>query len=143
MVVQNQVRKDLYFDSVTLMVASSMMRQLEGVDGAAVMMGTEHNRQLLEDSGLLGPDIEPFGVNDTVVAVRAESAQAAQAAIALFDAQMSGGPEPWPRPRPRIPAQIWRLSPCRGGLRGPRRKRRWGRGCTCSCSAITFHWRMR
>ena len=33
MVVQNQVRKDLYFDSVTLMVASSMMRQLEGVDG--------------------------------------------------------------------------------------------------------------
>ena len=91
MVVQNQVRKDLYFDSVTLMVASSMMRQLEGVDGAAVMMGTEHNRQLLEDSGLLGPDIEPFGVNDTVVAVRAESAQAAQAAIALFDAQISGG----------------------------------------------------
>ena len=27
MVVQNQVRKDLYFDSVTLMVASSMMRE--------------------------------------------------------------------------------------------------------------------
>lgn len=90
MVIQNQVRKDLYFDSVTLMVASSMMRQLEGVDGAAVMMGTDHNRQLMADSGLLGPDIEPFGVNDTVVAVRAETAQAAQAAIDLFDAHISG-----------------------------------------------------
>ena len=77
MVIQNQVRKDLYFDSVTLMVASSMMRQLEGVDNAAVMMGTDHNRQLMTDSGLLGPDMEPFGVNDTVVGIRAESREAA------------------------------------------------------------------
>lgn len=90
MVIQNQVRKDLYFDSVTLMVASSMMRQLEGVDNAAVMMGTDHNRQLMTDSGLLGPDMEPFGVNDTVVGIRAESQEAAQAAIDLFDDYISG-----------------------------------------------------
>lgn len=90
MVIQNQVRKNLYFDSVTLMVASSMMRQLDGVDNAAVMMGTEHNRQLMTDSGLLSEGMEPFGVNDTVVGIRAASPEAAQRAIALFDDYISG-----------------------------------------------------
>lgn len=90
MVLKNQVRKDLYFDSVTLMVASSMMRQLEGVENAAVMMGTDHNRQLMTDSGLLASDMEAFGVNDTVVGIRAESQEAAQAAMDLFESYISG-----------------------------------------------------
>lgn len=90
MVTKNQVRKNLYFDSVTLMVASSMMRRMEGVENAAVMMGTDHNRELMSDAGLIGPDTEAFGVNDTVVGVLAESEEAAEAAIAFFDSYLSG-----------------------------------------------------
>ena len=90
MITKNQVRKHLYFDSVTLMVASSMMRGLDGVINAAVMMGTDHNRALMTQAGLLGPDMEPFGVNDTVVGILAESEQAAQAAIAFFDDYIGG-----------------------------------------------------
>ena len=73
MITKNQIRKNLYFDSVTLMVASSMMRGLDGVVNAAVMMGTDHNRSLMTQAGLIGPDTEPFGVNDTVVGIQAES----------------------------------------------------------------------
>ena len=90
MITKNQVRKNLYFDSVTLMVASSMMRRMEGVQNAAVMMGTDHNRELMTDAGLIGPDTEAFGVNDTVVGVLAESEEAAEAAIAFFDSYLSG-----------------------------------------------------
>ena len=43
MIRKNEVRKNQYYDSVTLMVASSEMRRLEGVENAAVMMGTDHN----------------------------------------------------------------------------------------------------
>lgn len=90
MITTNQIRKNLYFDSVTLMVASSMMRGLDGVINAAVMMGTDHNRSLMTQAGLIGPDTEPFGVNDTVVGVQAESDEAAQAAIAFFDDYIGG-----------------------------------------------------
>lgn len=87
---KNQVRKNLYFDSVTLMVASSAMRQMEGVINAAVMMGTDHNRDLMTNAGLIGPDTPPFGVNDTVIGVQAQTSQAAEAAIAYFDTFISG-----------------------------------------------------
>ena len=90
MITKNQIRKNLYFDSVTLMVASSMMRGLEGVTNAAVMMGTDHNRALMTQAGLIGPDTEPFGVNDTVVGIQAESEEAAQAAVAFFDDYIGG-----------------------------------------------------
>lgn len=85
MIIKNEVRKNLYFDSVTLMVASSQMRQLDGVENAAVMMGTDHNRALMTDAGLIGPDTEPFDVNDTVVGILAETQEAAEAAVAFFD----------------------------------------------------------
>ncbi len=85
MITKNQVRKNLYFDSVTLMVASSKMREMPGIGNAAVMMGTDHNRALMTAAGLIGPDTEPFGVNDTVVGILAESESAADAAIAYFD----------------------------------------------------------
>ena len=85
MIIKNEVRKNLYFDSVTLMVASSKMRELDGVQNAAVMMGTDHNRSLMTAAGLIGPDTEPFGVNDTVLGILAESEEAAEAAAAFFD----------------------------------------------------------
>lgn len=89
MITKNQVRKNLYFDSVTLMVASSKMREMEGIENAAVMMGTDHNRALMTAAGLLGDGMEEFGVNDTVVGILAESEAAAEAAIAYFDEYIS------------------------------------------------------
>lgn len=85
MIRKNEVRKNQYYDSVTLMVASSEIQRLEGIENAAVMMGTDHNRMLMTDAGLIGPDTGEFGVNDTVVGILAESETAAQAAIDLFD----------------------------------------------------------
>lgn len=89
MIIKNEVRKNLYFDSVTLMVASSKMRGMSGIENAAVMMGTDHNRDLMTNSGLIGPDCEPFGVNDTVIGIRAESEEAAQAAVTAFEEHIS------------------------------------------------------
>lgn len=89
MITKNQVRKNLYFDSVTLMVASSKMREMPGIQNAAVMMGTDHNRALMTAAGLIGPDTEPFGVNDTVVGILAQSEAEADAAIAYFDEYIS------------------------------------------------------
>ena len=47
MVNYSEIRKNAYFDSVTLMLISSKVEELEGVTGAAVMMGTDHNKDLM------------------------------------------------------------------------------------------------
>lgn len=85
MITKNEVRKNQYYDSVTLMVASSKMRKFSGIENAAVMMGTDHNRMLMTNAGLIGPDIEEYGVNDTVIGILAEDEASAQAAIDFFD----------------------------------------------------------
>lgn len=90
MFIKNEVRKNVYFDSVTLMVASSKIRQMEGISNAAVMMGTDHNRSLMTDAGLLGKGLPEFGPNDTVIGICARDEAAAQAAIDYFESFLNG-----------------------------------------------------
>ena len=85
MTTKNEVRKDAYFDSVTLMMASSKMCEVPGVKNAAIMMGTDHNRDLMTAAGLIGPGTPAFTANDTVLGIIAESEEAAVAAIAAME----------------------------------------------------------
>src|SRR5258708_24208420 len=65
------VRRNTYFDSVTLLQISSEIAGLNGVEDAALVMGTDLNLQLLRDSGLTTNEPLTAGPNDLVVAVRA------------------------------------------------------------------------
>jgi FdrA protein len=83
-VVVNHVVRDRYLDSVSLMRVSQSLSALPGVAEAAVMIGSDTNKRLMRDSGLLasGEDAQP---NDLVVGVRAVDAQAARAALDALD----------------------------------------------------------
>ncbi|MDO4302582.1 MAG: acyl-CoA synthetase FdrA [Bacillota bacterium] len=63
-----EIQKNVYYDSVTLMLLSSEINKLNGIAQAAVMMGTAHNIQLMTDAGLLtaqdGSNITP---NDLII----------------------------------------------------------------------------
>jgi FdrA protein len=81
----NFVRKSFYRDSVTLMRLAHDMEAVAGVTRAAAMMGTPHNRALLEQAGLLaaeGAEAEPA---DLIIAVAADSADAAETARAAAE----------------------------------------------------------
>src|SRR2546427_11229757 len=52
----NFVRASFYQDSVTLMRLSRDMEAVPGVTAAAAMMGTPHNRELLQQAGLRAPE---------------------------------------------------------------------------------------
>ena len=52
-VIINAVRKGFYLDSVALMRMSRSLADLDGVEEAAMMMGTPANHQIMEDAGLL------------------------------------------------------------------------------------------
>jgi len=67
----NVVRKNTYYDSVTLMLISKQLKQLEGIDGVSVMMGTPANRVILAEARLLAGEGEAAGPNDLILAFRA------------------------------------------------------------------------
>jgi succinyl-CoA synthetase alpha subunit len=81
MVTRGRVRADAFVDSVALMQITERVRGLPGVRAAALVMATDLNRRLLDESDLLSPETKRAGPADLVIAVRAESAAAADAAL--------------------------------------------------------------
>jgi FdrA protein len=82
MIVRSLVRPSEYHDSVTLMVVARALSEFPGVRDAAVVMATEANRGVLKEAGLLAPEVLAATPNDVVIAVKAESDRAAEAALA-------------------------------------------------------------
>ena len=83
MIAYNEIRQNAYYDSVTLMLFSSKLGEIPGVRKAAVMMGTDHNKSLMMNSGILkSEDAEKITANDLVIGVLAEDQSAVDAALA-------------------------------------------------------------
>ena len=80
-IVVNQVRMGLFLDSVVLMQISRSLNALEGVEEAALMIGTPSNVVILEDAGLLSDAGRGVSGGDLVIAIRASHEMAAKAAI--------------------------------------------------------------
>jgi FdrA protein len=101
-----------YRDSVTLMEAAQELTALPGVTDAAVVMATEANKGVLQEAGLLTPEIEGAGANDLVIVVQAETEDAASRALGVADDHLARRPEaagPGPTVQPRT---------IRGAVRG-------------------------
>ncbi len=89
MSVKALIKRNTYYDSVTLMAASSAIDRLPGVDVASITMATALNLELLRDSGLLTPEMADLGPNDLVIAVKATDDATADAALAEAEAQLT------------------------------------------------------
>jgi FdrA protein len=85
MVVKSIVKKNEYRDSVVLMRISKEIEDVSGVRKASVMMGTDNNKQMLREAGLLTDEVKGAGANDLVIAVDAESEEAAGQALSKVE----------------------------------------------------------
>ena len=79
------VRKDAYYDSVFLMLISTNVRKLSGINEAVVAMGTEMNRNLLAAMGLSEPEVASATANDLIIAVEADGEDALSSARIKVD----------------------------------------------------------
>ncbi len=70
MPVVNVVKRNIFRDSIQLMRLTEDVKRLEGVDDAVVSMGTDTNRRLLQDLGLLGGESKGAADGDMIIAVR-------------------------------------------------------------------------
>ncbi|HWN25727.1 MAG TPA: protein FdrA [Actinomycetospora sp.] len=80
MTTRVRIVKDTYLDSVVQLSGTRAMRAVEGVDWATAAMATPANLETLADEGFDGGDLAGVGPGDLVLAVRAASDDAAEAA---------------------------------------------------------------
>ncbi len=85
MVVEVLVKRGTYQDSVRLMQISKRLNEAPGVERASVMMGTPQNKEVLRDSGLYNDAVAKAEPSDMLIAVMAETDEAAKAALALAE----------------------------------------------------------
>tara|TARA_Y100001936_G_scaffold253992_1_gene323174 strand:- start:23840 stop:25330 length:1491 start_codon:yes stop_codon:yes gene_type:complete len=84
----NKVLQGFYKDSVALMRLSRDLVAMEGVNEAALMIGSPSNKQILRDAGLLASEGDAAEGGDLVVAIRAKDSKAAHAAAEAIEPQI-------------------------------------------------------
>lgn len=83
--VKLDIKQNTYYDSVTLMLISKDLKKLDGVEEALVGMGTDLNRDIAHNLGLVTPEFETITANDFFVAIRCENDDVMAAALAKVD----------------------------------------------------------
>ncbi|RCW62476.1 acyl-CoA synthetase FdrA [Halanaerobium sp. ST460_2HS_T2] len=75
------IKKDSYYDSVTLMSLSNKILEIDGVEDAVVSMGTAMNKDLLNNIEMATAESEAAEENDLIIAIKAEDEAKYKAAL--------------------------------------------------------------
>lgn len=81
MLIKTLIKTSQYFDSVSLMLVGRELADLPGVEDAGVIMGTDANKAILSEAGLLAESAFSAGPNDLVISVRAVDETSADRAL--------------------------------------------------------------
>ena len=82
------IKKNSYFDSVTLMGISKRLSELEGVSNVSVSMGTELNQTLLRDGGMSMPETDEATPNDLMIVFQINDETQADEIFAAVEAAL-------------------------------------------------------
>jgi len=85
MIVKGILKKGAYYDSVSLMIVSKELNQLEGIKDSSVVMGTQENRAILNAAGLMVSDFDIANDTDLLISIKAISEEAISNAFAKVD----------------------------------------------------------
>ena len=92
MPVVNVVKRNLFRDSIQLMRLSEDVKKLEGVEDAVVSMGTDTNRRLLQELGLLATEAKGAADGDLMIAVRVKGGADAAEVMARVEQMVMAPP---------------------------------------------------
>lgn len=84
-VIEVEIRSGAYYDSIVLMQLQRSLVGLSGILDAGVVMGTDANKDILSQSGLLAPQVQVAVADDLVIVVKGEDQASAKAAIEKVD----------------------------------------------------------
>lgn len=84
------VKKNAYFDSITLMKLSQEVRKIKAVQEVQVAMGTAHNKSLLKDSNLWSNEAEIASDNDLCIAFSSENDDCKEEVLKTIEQSLYG-----------------------------------------------------
>jgi FdrA protein len=84
-VTRAEIRSGAYYDSVILMQLQRSLAALPDILDAGVVMGTDANKDILAQTGLLTPEARAAAADDLLIVVQAKDDATAQAALAQVD----------------------------------------------------------
>ncbi len=84
-----EIRSGAYYDSVILMKLQRSLAEQPGIIDAGVVMGTNANKEVLAQSGMLVPAAEVAGADDLIIVVNSNDESSAQAALDKVDELVS------------------------------------------------------
>lgn len=87
------VKKNRYYDSVTLMRISQAISGFPGVKTAMIGMGTELNKDSLKNVGLYGVEVANAANTDLMIGIEAESEKVINLALEEIERQLDAGKE--------------------------------------------------
>src|SRR5512133_1057344 len=67
MAIQTVIKKNTYFDSVTLMTISTRANELDSVKAAMIGMGTDMNIEVIRNVGLYTADLDEVTTGDLMI----------------------------------------------------------------------------
>ncbi len=86
---KTEIRRGTYYDSVVLMQLQVNLANLPGVTDVGVMMGTDANKDLLAQSGLLTTEAKAALTDDLILIIEGEDEAAADSALGQVDALLT------------------------------------------------------
>ncbi len=88
-IIEVEVRSGAYYDSVILMQLQRALAGQAGIIDAGAVMGTNANKELLAQSGMLVSEAEVAGADDLIIVVKGKDETSAQAALSKVDELVS------------------------------------------------------
>ncbi|MBU1106645.1 MAG: acyl-CoA synthetase FdrA [Candidatus Riflebacteria bacterium] len=89
MVISHLIKKQTYFDSVTLMLIGSQVKKLPGIDSTVVGMCTDYNIDSLKRLDMYQSVFDGLTPNDLIICIRAADQKTADAGIAEVEKRLS------------------------------------------------------
>ncbi len=80
------IKKNTYFDSVSLMSLSTQANQVDGVEQAVVAMGSEMNKGILHNIGMNTPETDAAASGDLMIVIKAASDAVCERALGDIEA---------------------------------------------------------
>lgn len=87
--IRTIVKKNNYQDSINLMLLTNEVNALEGVSKSSVMMGTDANKDIFQNSGLLTDEAASASPSDMVIVLDVEDEGVVEQALSTIDTFLS------------------------------------------------------
>lgn len=79
------IKKNTYQDSVNLMVLSSKLSNLDGINKVSIMMGTPANKEIFENTGLYSPEFGVANPSDICISVDTDKVELVESIAGELD----------------------------------------------------------